>query len=126
MILMIVNDLKRSYHCDHFNSSVFRGNIPTLLSNNKCTIYKNINDHKKPETSTLIFSFSHFWIMTIMFMLTLLGCCGHLICKVPLSHNIKRIVKIKADFDAWADQRSPQSYQIHIHQFEDWHENQPP
>ena len=97
MILMIVNDLKRSYHCDHFNSSVFRGNIPTLLSNNKCTIYNYNNDHKKPEASTLNFFHSHFWKMIIMITLTLHKCCDHLIGKISISLKLHSILKNTAD-----------------------------
>jgi len=98
MILMIVNDLKRSCHCDHFNSSVFRGNIPTPLSNNKCTIYNYNNDHKKPEASTLIFFHSHFWKMIIMITLTLLECCDHLFCQKSMMLIFHPIMKKAADY----------------------------
>ncbi len=98
MTIMFTNDHKCFFNDEHLHFCLFRENIPTLLSNNKCTIYKNINDHKNPEASTRIFSFSHFWIMTIMFKLTLLEWCGHLICKISMSLKLNPIMKKKADY----------------------------
>ena len=98
MTIMFTNDHKCFFNGEHLHFCLFRETIPTLLSNNKCNIYKNINDHKNPEASTRIFSFSHFWIMTIMFKLTLLEWCGHLICKISMSLKLNPIMKKKADY----------------------------
>jgi len=98
MTIMFTNDHKCFFNGEHLHFCLFHENIPTLLSNNKCTIYMNINDHKKPEVSTQIFSFSLIWIMTIMFTLTLPGWCGHLICKISMSLKLRSIMKKKADY----------------------------
>lgn len=98
MILMIVNDLKRSNHCDHLNFCGFRENIPTLLSKIKCTIYNNNNDHKKPEVRPLNFFHSYFRKMIIMITLSLSECCDHLFCQTSMAHIFHSIMKKETNY----------------------------
>lgn len=94
MTLMFSNDHKCFFNGEHLHFCLFRENIPTLLSNNKCTIYILLNDHEKTKAR----SKNHFLIMTIMTTLTYIECCGHLICEKSIPYKTACISKITANY----------------------------